>query len=116
MPSAKDESDENLNQLTWGLGLVTAGSLFLMDKMGFVNAFDYWYLFPAMIALHGVIAIISGRTPAIKANGCFNLICAFWLYASIAHLWDWTFRTSWPLLIIAFGLRNIVCGLLTSKK
>ncbi|WP_423680092.1 LiaF transmembrane domain-containing protein [Undibacterium sp. WLHG33] len=99
-----------------GLLLISVGALFLIDKVNIADATDYWYLIPAVIACSGLIEIISSRQPDNIAKGCFNIILAFWLYASVEHLWGWTFRTSWPVILIAFGARSIIAGLLSARK
>lgn len=99
-----------------GLLLITVGVLFLMDKVNIAEATDYWYVIPAIIAGSGFIEIISSRHPENIAKGCFSIILAFWLYASIEHLWGWTFSTSWPVILIAVGVRSIVTGLLSARK
>ncbi|MBI3283822.1 MAG: hypothetical protein HYZ65_03075 [Burkholderiales bacterium] len=111
-----DEAYQNKKHLVWGVMLIAAGCVFLLDRINLLDALDWWYLFPAMIALHGLIDIVSSRQAEHIAKGCFNLVLAFWLYASLEQLWGWTFRSSWPLLLIAFGLKNIVAGLLAARK
>lgn len=99
-----------------GLLLIIVGVLFLMDKVNIAEVTDYWYVIPALIACSGFIEIISSRRPENIAKGCFSIILAFWLYASIEHLWGWTFRTSWPVILIAVGVRSIIAGLLSARK
>ncbi|MFZ6658385.1 LiaF transmembrane domain-containing protein [Undibacterium sp. TJN19] len=115
-----DEQFENQRyskgNVFFGLALIVAGSVFLMDHLGLLNAIDYWFLLPALIALSGLVDIISPRKPKHIAKGCFNMVIAFWLYVSIEHLWGWNFYTSWPLLLIAFGIQHIVAGLLATGK
>lgn len=116
MSDSSNAQRHSKGNLFFGLALIVAGSVFLMDRMEMIYAVDYWFLLPAMIALGGVVDIISPSKPEHSAKGCFNLIFAFWLYASIEHLWGWNFRTSWPLLLIAFGVQHLVGGLLASRE
>ncbi len=98
--------------LFFGLTLIVAGCVFLMDHMGLIYAYDYWFLLPVLIALSGLVDIISPRKPEHIAKGFFNLVFAFWLYVSLENIWGWTFSTSWPLLLIAFGVKHLFGGLL----
>lgn len=113
--SGNSESQSKGN-LFFGLTLIVAGSVFLMDRMELIHAFDYWFLLPAMIALGGVVDIVSPSKPEHIAKGCFSLVFALWLYVSIEQLWGWNFRTSWPLLLIAFGIQHLVGGLLATRE
>ncbi|MBC3884565.1 LiaI-LiaF-like domain-containing protein [Undibacterium griseum] len=106
----------NGKNVSFGLVLVVIGSLFLMDKMHWVDAVDYWYLFPALIALSGIILIFSSSHPDLIAKGVFRIIFAFWLYASIEHLWGWTFHSSWPVILIAWGIQSIIAGILSNRQ
>lgn len=102
--------------LVWGLGLITAGCLFLFDRLGMIDALEFWTLFPALIALDGLIDIVASRNAEKVIKGCFNLVLAFWLYASVEHLWGLNFRNSWPILPIAIGAQTLLSGLLASRK
>ncbi|MFZ6722455.1 LiaF transmembrane domain-containing protein [Undibacterium sp. Ji49W] len=116
MTSERDNQSLSKGNFFFGLTLIVAGCVFLMDHMDMLNAMDYWFLLPAMIAVSGLVDIISPGKPQHIAKGCFNLVFAFWLYVSIEHMWGWSFRTSWPLLLIAFGLQHFIGGLLAARK
>jgi len=111
-----DSAARNTKNLLFGVVLVGAGSLFLINGWDSFDYLKWWYYVPAFIALYGLIDIVVGRTAKLIGKGCFNIIFAFWLFASIEHLWGWTFKTSWPLILIAFGVQSIVSGLLSSHK
>ena len=98
-----------------GTVLVTIGVLFLAEKMRVSDLADYWYIMPALIGCFGLIEILSSRQPQNIANGCCTVILAFWIYASVVNLWGWTFSTSWPIVLIAVGIKSIVAGLLSTR-
>lgn len=112
----KDQRFQNGKQLAWGLTLITVGCLFLLDRLGYIDAFGFWTLFPAILALHGLIEIASSRKAVDIIKGCYNLVFAGWLYASMAHLWGLNFGNSWPILLIAIGTQYILTGLLVSRR
>lgn len=107
---------QSRKNLMFGLGLILVGCVFLFDRIGMINAVEMWYLFPAMIALSGLIEIVDARHPVHIVKGCYSLVFAFWLYASIEQLWGWSFHTSWPILLIATGAKWMLTGLLTARK
>ncbi|MFZ6870532.1 LiaF transmembrane domain-containing protein [Undibacterium sp. Di27W] len=116
MSSHLENQRHSKGNLFFGLALIVAGSVFLMDHMELIHALDYWFLLPAMIAIGGLVDIISPDKPEHIAKGCFSLVLALWLYISIEQLWGWTFHNSWPLLLIAFGIRHLIGGLLASRN
>ncbi|MFZ6861487.1 LiaF transmembrane domain-containing protein [Undibacterium sp. Ji67W] len=107
---------KNAKNLIFGIALVGAGALFLINGWDFISYKNWWIYIPALIALSGLIDILVSRTAKHVAKGCFNIILAFWIYASMEHLWGWTFGTSWPIILIAVGVQSIIRGLLSSNK
>ena len=105
----------NKGNVIFGLSLIVAGCVLLADRLDMIDAFDYWYLLPGIIAVSGLADIFMPERREDIAKGVSSLVFAFWLYASLEHLWGWTFYTSWPLLLIAVGIRHLLGGLLTSK-
>lgn len=97
--------------LMLGLTLILAGSLFLLDKLAYLQIRDYWFLIPAVVALNGLIDIVTASKARHVAEGCSTLVIAAWLYVSIEHLWGLNFFNSWPMLLIAWGLRYLIDGL-----
>lgn len=95
-----------------GLILISVGALFLIDRLGLIEAGTLHHYWPALIGLVGLGRLISGRHAEQRAWGGFLVFLALWLYASMEHLWDLSFRTSWPLILIAVGVTHIICGLI----
>ena len=106
----------DLKSLIIGTALIAVGGLLLTDQAYLLDDLDWRYVFPGVIGLFGIIDIIQPAKPEQIAKGFFNLVLAFWLFASLSHLWGWTFYNSWPAILIAFGIRSVVAGLLSSKK
>lgn len=103
-------SERNRHWMT-GLILITVGALFLLDRLGLLEPGALRHYWPAVIALVGLVKLFTARQAEQRAWGGFLVFLALWIYASIEHLWDLSFRTSWPLILIAVGVTHIVCGL-----
>lgn len=110
--------------LITGLTLIFIGGVFLLDRLDIVdarqfwllNVNQFWHLWPLFIALLGVNKMVSAENNAQFVHGTFQVVLAFWLYASLEHLWGWSFRTSWPVLLIGFGLSIVLSGFIKDKK
>jgi hypothetical protein len=111
--SHKESRSANLKV---GVVLIIAGCLLLTDQIYLLEDFDWLYIFPGVIGLFGLIDVIQINRPEQIAKGLFNLILAFWIFASLSNLWGWTFQNSWPVILIAIGIRSLVAGLLSPKK
>jgi hypothetical protein len=98
-------------RLLWGMILIGAGCLFLLDRMDIYEVDEIWRYWPALIALAGLVEILSATCIKHVTHGFLNIVIGCWLYASIENLWGLTFGNSWPILMIAFGITVAVNGL-----
>ena len=102
--------------LITGLSLIFIGGLFLLDRMDVLDVRHFWHLWPVFIALIGINKMVCAERNSQFVHGAFQVVLAFWLYASLEHLWGWSFRTSWPLLLIGFGLSIVLSSFIKNQK
>ncbi|MCU6434380.1 DUF5668 domain-containing protein [Undibacterium sp. Jales W-56] len=109
----------------WGIVLIAVGCIFLLEQWGFVDLRPYigekirwWYCWPLLIALIGLVKALSATVFEQMIKGTMQVIIGLWLYVCLTELWGWTFRTSWPVILIAFGAATLIRGAynLTSKS
>ncbi len=98
--------------LVWGVTLIAVGFIFLCDRLDIIDmdVRAIWHLWPVVIAVYGVSDIVFARRPAHVLKGFFNIALAFWLYACLEHLWGWTFSSTWPMILIAYGAHILLRG------
>jgi hypothetical protein len=106
-PSAASRR-KHKESISMGIILVAIGSFFLLDRLDFINARDYFQYWPALIALSGVICVVSAERTSEVLSGLFQIAVAAWLYAVTQHLYGLTFFNSWPLIVIAAGLNMVI--------
>ena len=94
-----------------GLILIGIGSVFLLERLGYVESVTLRQYWPGIIALVGAGQLLAARDAAQAAKGAFLVFLACWLYVSIQRLWGFSFQNSWPMILIAVGLTHIVSGL-----
>lgn len=99
-----DPGRRNRKRIFWGLLLIGAGCLFLLDRMDIVDIEEIWRYWPLLIVLSGLVEILSASKFKHVTKGFFEMVLGVWLYASIESLWGLTFSTSWPILLIAYGV------------
>jgi LiaF transmembrane domain len=96
-----------------GLTLIAIGILFLLDRLRIVRfgwlVGHYW---PVFVAAFAVRSLLRGRI----WNGLWFLAVAAWLQISVLHLFGMSFASSWPLLLIAYGLGMIIRAAADSAK
>ena len=99
-----------------GLVLIVIGSLFLLERLAVIDIGAWTHYWPFIIAAVGLGRIADARSAAQVTKGGFLIFLAFWLYACLEHLWGMSFHNSWPMILIALGLRHIVAGLATKSE
>ncbi len=99
-----------------GLLLIGIGSIFLLDRFALVNVDSVLQFWPFILSAFGVARMAEARSNRQVARGGFMVFLGFWLYASIENLWGLDFENSWPLVLIALGLRHIFAGLADGAK
>ena len=110
------EDRRQRKRLFWGLALVAMGFAFLFDIQGIIDIGEIWRLWPFLLVIQGAADIIGGRTVDDTVKGGFHIVVGLWLYACIEHLWGFSFRTTWPVVLIAYGIGAIAAGSINLYK
>jgi hypothetical protein len=87
--------------LVAGLLLIAIGTIFLLDRLGYVDfhaLHDYW---PLLLVIFGLVRFTNRKHG--RWSGIWLIIIGLWLQVTTVHWWGMTFDSSWPLLVIAFG-------------
>lgn len=109
--------DNPRKRLLWGASLVAIGTLFLLDRLAVFDLSQYlgpqtrwWHFLPLLIALGGVISVVSAQSVPQFLNGLEDIALGGWVYACLENLWNLTFSNSWPIVLIVFGLQMLLRG------
>lgn len=99
--------------LLMGLTLIAIGTLFLLDRLHVANfgwiLRHYWPLITVAI---GVSYLIRGRV----WGGLWFTAIGVWMQLIVLHIFDMTFGSSWPLLLIIYGFGMIIRAAADSAK
>lgn len=109
--------DNPRKRLFWGVSLIAAGTVFLLDRLGVLDLTQYlgpqerwWHYLPLLIALGGVISMISAHSIRRVLKGLVDVVIGLWVFACLQHLWELTFANSWPIVLIAYGVQMLLRG------
>lgn len=91
-------------QLLWGVLLIGIGGALLADQFGYVEIYDLWQYWPLALVLIGVIKMIGFPTARDFVSGLWCVVIGVWLFANFEHMFGMYFDSSWPFLIIAWGV------------
>jgi uncharacterized membrane protein HdeD (DUF308 family) len=103
-------------RILWGITLIVAGVLFLLDRMDIYDVGDIWHFWPVMMSIAGLIEVLTARSMRDVTRGAMNIVIGMWLYACIEDVWGFNFANSWPILLIAFGINVFLNGIVERNR
>lgn len=100
--------ERNLTGLAWGLLFIGLGVVFLLGQFGWMPSDLFRRVWPLWPAVFGVAAIVGGRTAKRLSEGVFMIGLSGYLFVSNEGLWGLGWGNSWPLVLVAIGLSQVV--------
>ena len=94
-------------QVVWGLLLIVVGTVVLLHRLYYIDAGAYWHYAPLLLVVVGINQTIGYPSPREFGNGLWTVFIGLWLFACFEHLFGLSFRNSWPLFILAWGVKMV---------
>lgn len=94
--------------LTWGLGLIALGVMFLAMRQGLLpwrSISEWWPVFPALMGFAG---LLRARTAKKLGSAVTLILMSGYFFASVVHWNGMNWATSWPLALVAVGVGAVV--------
>ncbi|MBQ5948199.1 LiaI-LiaF-like domain-containing protein [Massilia sp. ST3] len=95
-------------QIVWGLLLIVVGGAVLLDRLGYMDVTSLWRYWPLLLVVVGINQTIGYPSPKEFGNGLWTVFIGLWLFAVFENLFGLTFRNSWPLFILAWGVKLVL--------
>ena len=95
-------------QIMWGLVLIALGVIFLLDRMNMVEAESLWHYWPLVMVVAGINQTIGYPSARQFRNGLWTIFTGLWLFAVFENLFGLTFRNSWPLFLLMWGVLMVL--------
>lgn len=102
-------------QMMWGLVLIVVGVVFLLDRMGLADVDELWHYWPLLLVVAGINQTIGYPSAREFTNGLWMVFIGLWLFAVLEGFLGLSFRNSWPLFILMWGLQ-LVLGPLIARR
>jgi hypothetical protein len=94
------------DQIFWGLLLVAGGTFLLLSRLGIADfAWALRKFWPVIVMIIGVSKLFHRRS---IWGGLWMITLGAWLQAVTLHFHDFTYESSWPLLLVILGAGIIV--------
>ena len=99
--------DNRQGNIVAGAILLTLGSLFLVNRMGLFEVHEIWTYWPVALIVVGLIRFFGPGGPWKFGKGLSEILSGLVFLAFFQHWGGVTWRTGWPLLLIAVGVGMI---------
>lgn len=93
-------------KLGWGLGLLTLGLVFALDRFTHVASFQR--IWPLVLAVLGVVRLLSAKNRKQVETGLWLLATSSWLLINFLGLAGFYWSNSWPLWIVMAGIIQMI--------
>ena len=103
-----ENSYRQRKQMMWGLVLILVGLVFLLDRMDVLDASEIWHYWPLLLVVAGINQTIGYPSAREFSNGLWTVFIGLWLFACFNHVLGLTFRNSWPLFILMWGVQLVL--------
>lgn len=118
-PSARPSGRSNHDgTLVWGIILIGAGIIFLLERTGIFHLYNWWALFillPAIGAFRTAYSTYKSAGDRLTGAARGSLLGGLLLSAlALIFLFGFNFGTLWPLLLIIAGGAMLLNALLPS--
>jgi hypothetical protein len=102
-------------QLIWGILLIVFGTGLLLDHLDIIEIHSMQQYWPLLLSALGVAELIGATSGRKVRHGLWLIFLGGWVYISLQHIWGLSFQTSWPMLLVAWGIGLILTPLLFSR-
>ena len=111
--SEKGKTD--LQKLMWGAVLVTIGALLTLDNVGY-DVGPLWRYSPLVLVAVGIAKIIHPDDEGGRISGVTWILFGVWIFINLMGLFGMRFRTSWPMVLIIFGIEIVARSIAGPQK
>ena len=104
---ADDSIREGAPRVALGLVVIAVGVLFTLDKLGYVNAGEFWEYWPVLLIAVGIGRVLQHRGTQGRGFGVALIVLGTWFLLSNLDLIHYRFGDVWPLLLVVLGIMMV---------
>ena len=93
-----------LPQLVIGIALTALGTVFVLINLGLLEGESVWMYWPTILIAIGISRLLTDHGDGQPRSSFWILVIGIWLQVSLIHAFGLGFNSSWPLLVIAWGI------------
>ena len=97
----------NAGRLALGLVVIAIGVLFTLDRLGYVDAGDFWEYWPVLLIAIGIGRVLEPRGTHERGFGVVLILLGVWFLLSNLDVIHLTFGDVWPILLVVLGVMMV---------
>jgi len=97
----------NAGRLALGLVVIAIGVLFTLDRLGYVDAGDFWEYWPVLLIAIGIGRLLQPRGTHERGFGVVLIVIGIWFLLSNVGVIHYTFGDVWPILLVVLGVMMV---------
>jgi predicted membrane protein len=103
-----DESiREGAPRVALGLVVIAVGVLFTLDKLGSVDAGEFWEYWPVLLIAVGIGRVLQPRGTQGRGFGVVLMVLGTWFLLSNLDVIHYSFGDVWPILVVLLGIMMV---------
>lgn len=87
-----------------GALLVIVGAVFILMNLGVIEHVAFFRFWPLILVVIGVNKFLQANDGHRRWEGIWMILLGAWFQLVTLHVYGMTYRNSWPLLLIVFGI------------
>ncbi|MBC7985042.1 MAG: hypothetical protein H7Y02_14435 [Candidatus Obscuribacterales bacterium] len=103
------------SRFTWGIVFLVLGGCLLAANLGVDIPRHLWNYWPALLITLGAIQLAWPGRAHDRLGGYWLLVIGLWGQINMLELFGLYWGNSWPIFIIALGIRVILGGILRGR-
>ena len=97
----------NAGRLVLGLAVIAIGVLFTLDRLGYVDAGEFWEYWPVLLILLGMGRVLQPRGTHGRGFGLVLILFGVWFLLSNLDVIHYNFGDVWPILLVVLGVTMV---------
>lgn len=102
-------------QLIWGVLIIVVGITLVLDRMNYIELGSLWHYWPLLVVVIGMNKLVGYPSARHYSDGVWTILTGLWMFAVVEGMFGLTWLNSWPLLIIAFGVKLVIEPLVRAR-
>ena len=91
-------------QVVFSLLLILYGTVLLLHNFDVLEIQSIWRSWPLIIVAIGIYKLVQAESILNIGSGVWWIFLGCWLHVSFNHVWGLSFRETWPMIIVAWGI------------